>query len=383
MNARQRKAKPGCFGLFGTGSQGGVMRSAIVIAVAVTGLFGAVPVMARALGQNSQTAAIVGGQAITVQELDAHVLANIPKSQLYNLRKQALDQMIDQSVIDAAAKKANLTTADYLKTELKVTPVTEADAKKYYDEHKAGIDAQTNNKPFAQIKTPLMNAMQAHAEHLQRDALLEKLKDQDNVKVFLKPPRSAIASAGHPWTGGENATVTVVEFSDFQCPYCRAAEPTVKAIRDKYGDKVKFVYMDFPLGMHQHAMDAANAAQCAGDQGKFWQYHDALFADQSKLDQADLKATAAKLGLDTKKFDACLDSQSKVPEIRQEQAAGSAAGVSATPTFFVNGREIEGAEPMPAFQDLIDGELADTGHSAKVASAGAKTASDGPQANAH
>jgi thiol-disulfide isomerase/thioredoxin len=338
MNARQRKAKPGCFRLFGTGARGEIMRSAMVIAV-VIGLFGMAPQMARASGQNSQTAAIIGGHAITVQELDARVMANIPKSQLYNLRKQALDQIIDQSVIDAAAKKANLTTADYLKTELKVTPVTEADAKKYYDEHKAGIDAQTNNKPFDQIKTPLMNAMQAHEEHLQRDALLEKLRDQDDVKVFLKPPRSAIASAGHPWTGGENAAVTVVEFSDFQCPYCRAAEPTVKAIRAKYGDKVKFVYMDFPLGMHAHALDAANAAQCAGDQGKFWQYHDALFADQTKLDQPDLKATAAKLGLDTKKFDACFDSQSKVPGIRQEQAEGGAAGVSATPTFFVNGRD--------------------------------------------
>ncbi|HUN57188.1 MAG TPA: thioredoxin domain-containing protein [Candidatus Binataceae bacterium] len=377
-------AKPGCLGFLGVDSQGGIMRSAIVIAVTVIGLAGATPATARSTGgDDGQTAALVGGHKITVQELDTQVLANIPKSQLYNLRKQALDQMIDKSVVDAAAKKANLTPDNYLKTELKVTPVTEADAKKYYEAHKAGIDAQTNNKPFDQIKTPLMNALQNHQEHLEREAFLEKLRDQENVKVLLKPPRSAIASAGHPWTGGENATVTVVEFSDFQCPYCRAAEPTVKAIRDKYGDKVKFVYMDFPLGMHQHAMDAANAAQCASDQGKFWQYHDALFADQTKLDAADLKATAAKLGLDTKKFDTCFDSQSKVPGIRAEQAEGGAAGVSATPTFFVNGREIEGAEAMPVFQDMIDGELADAGHPAKMASAGTKTASDGPQADAH
>jgi protein-disulfide isomerase len=375
MNARQRMAKPGWSGSFGTGAQGGIMRNAI--AIAMIGLAIALPGMARAAGGDGQpeTAAKIGGRTITVQELDARVLANIPKTQLYNLRKQALNQMIDQSVVDAAAKKVNLTPVDYLKTELKMPAVTEADAKKYYEEHKAGIDAQTNKKPFDQIKTPLRNALQAHNERLQREALLEKLRAEDNVQVFLKPPRSEVASAGHPWTGGKNASVTMVEFSDFQCPYCKAAEPTVKAIRDKYGDKVKFVYMDFPLGMHQHAMDAASAAQCAGDQGKFWQYHDALFADQTKLDPADLKATAAKLGLNTKKFDTCFDSQSKVPGIRQEQAEGGKDGVSATPTFFINGREVEGAESMPVFTDLIDGELADAGNSAKLAKAAPKTAS--------
>ena len=207
----------------------------------------------------------------------------MPKNQLYNMRMQALDQMIDQAIVDAAAKKANLTPAEYLKTEIKDTPVTEADAKKFYDAHKAGIDAQTHNAPFDQIKKPLMNAMQSRQERQQRDALMEKLRAENGVKILLTPPRSEVASAGHPWTGGKDAPVTLVEFSDFQCPYCRAAEPTVQAVRQKYGDKVRFVYMDFPLGMHAHAMDASNAAQCAGDQDKFWQYHDALFADQSKL----------------------------------------------------------------------------------------------------
>jgi protein-disulfide isomerase len=381
MKSRQRKAQPGCLVVIFSGSQKGIMRSAITVAVAVLALTGGMAGSSRAASGDNQPVATVSGHPISLQELDAKVMEDIPKTQLYNLRKQALDQMIDQSVVDAAAKKANLTPAEYLKTEMKVTPVTAADAKKYYDAHKAGIDAQTNNKPFDQIKTPLMNAMQAHEEHVQREAFLDKLKGQNDVKVFLKPPRSEIASAGHPFVGGKDAVVTIVEFSDYQCPYCRAAEPTVKAVRDKYGDKVKFVYMDFPLGMHAHALDAANAAQCAGDQDKYWQYHDALFADQSKLDPASLKATAAKVGLDTKKFDTCFDSQKKVAGIRQEQAEGGAAGVSATPTFFVNGREIEGAESPSVFDNLIDGELAEAGHPTKAASA--KAAADGPQANAH
>ena len=354
------------------------MRTLIGIALAI-GLCTIALTEARAASSNkasgnNQTVATIRSHPITQAELDAKVLEGMPKNQLYNLRMQALDQIIDQSVVEAAAKKANLTPPDYLKAELKDTPVTEADAKKYYDDHKAGIDAQTHNAPFAQIKAPLMNALQNRQNREQRDALLEKLRAENEVKIFLKPPRTDVASAGHPASGGHDAPVTLVEFSDFQCPYCRAAEPTVQAIRQKYGDKIRFVYMDFPLGMHAHAMDASNAAQCAGDQGKFWQYHDALFADQSKLAPDDLKATAARLGLDTKKFDACLDSQQHVQAIRAEQAEGSADGVSATPTFFVNGREIEGAEPLPTFQSTIDQELATAGHPVKAASAGAKAA---------
>jgi len=378
MKPRQFGDQPGCFTVFAFSVRGGVTAAVVALALIAIG-----PAAVRAANDGGQQpVATIGTHAITQQELDARVLSNIPKNQLYNLRKQALDEMIDQYVVNEAAKKANLTPAEYLKSEIQSAPVTEADARKYYDEHKASIDAQTNNRPFDQIKAPLMNALQMRQVRDQREALLDKLKGQNEVKILMQAPRTAVASAGHPWTGGKDAPVTIVEFSDFQCPYCRAAEPTVKAVRDKYGDKVKFVYMDFPLGMHAHAMDAANAAQCANDQDKFWQYHDALFADQSKLDPASLKATAAKAGLDTKKFDACFDSEAKVPGIRAEQAAGSAAGVSATPTFFVNGREIEGAEPLPAFQSTIDDELASANHSSKTAQSGSKTTANGPQAKA-
>lgn len=377
MKLRQRMAQPSCFTILAIGERGGIV--AVILALA----FIAVPRGLRAAtADGQQPVATIGSHSISQEELDARVLKNIPKNQLYKLRKQALDQMIDQYVVEEAAKKAKLTPVEYLKTEIKSTPVTEADARKYYDEHKSSIDAQTNNRPFDQIKAPLMSALQRRQDGQEREALLDKLKDENKVKVLMEAPRTTIASAGHPWTGGKDAPVTVVEFSDFQCPYCRAAEPTVKAVRDKYGDKVKFVYMDFPLGMHAHAMEAANAAQCASDQNKFWQYHDALFADQSKLDAVSLKATAAKAGLDTKQFDTCFDSQKKLPSIRAEQAEGSAAGVSATPTFFVNGREIEGAESLPVFQNTIDDELVAASHSSKTAQNGTKTSSDGPQAKA-
>jgi protein-disulfide isomerase len=309
--------------------------------------------------KSNPVVATVGDRRITQNELDAAVLESISKSQLYDLRKQTLDHMIDAVLIEAAAKKANLTPDAYLTRELHGNgdQVTAADAKKYYDAHKAGIDAQTGGRSFDAIKGLLISAMQRHADRERRDALVANLRANAHVKVALVAPRVTVASAGHPWTGGKDAPVTIVEFSDFQCPYCRAAEPILKQIRAKYGDQVKLVYMDFPLGMHPHAMDAAVAGRCAADQDKFWQLHDAMFSDQTKLDAASLKASAAKAGLDSSKFNACFDAKTGAAGIKQDQAQGERLGVSGTPTFFVNGREMVGMESEKGFSDVIDDEL--------------------------
>jgi protein-disulfide isomerase len=196
-----------------------------------------------------------------------------------------------------------------------------------------------------------------------------KLRTDAQVKMMLKAPRVNVVSAGHPWVGGKEASVTIVEFSDFQCPYCRSAEPVLKRIRSKYGDKIKLVYMDFPLGMHAHAMDAAVAGRCAADQNKFWQFHDAMFSDQSKLDTAGLKASAAKVGLDAKKFDACFSAKTGLKGIKADQAQGEQLGVNGTPTFFVNGRELVGVESENGFSDVIDEELSRAKDASKQASA--------------
>ena len=315
--------------------------------------------------------ATVGERQITLTELDAAVLHGISKSQLFDLRKQTLDKMVDTELIEAAAKKANLTPEAYLARELrgKGNQVTEADARKYYDAHKAGIDAQTNGKPFSEIKPLLITAMQRHQDRERREALVAKLRSDAHVKLALEAPRVNVASAGHPWTGGKDAPVTIVEFSDFQCPYCKSAEPVLKEIRAKYGDKVKLVYLDFPLGMHPHALDAAVAGRCAGEQNKFWELHDAMFSDQSKLDAAGLKASAAKAGLDAKKFDACFAARPGEPGIKADQTQGEQLGVSGTPTFFVNGREMVGMESAKGFSDVIDEELARGGGSQKQTAA--------------
>jgi protein-disulfide isomerase len=302
--------------------------------------------------------ATVGSHRITQQQVDDQVMRNVSPSQLYDLRKRALDKLIDDYLVEQAAKKAGLTADQYLAKETAQPQVTDAEARKFYDDHRAAIDQQIHGQSFDQIKGRIILALEHQGARQSDEALITKLRAESGVKEMLEPPRVSVASAGHPWAGGKDASVTVVEFSDFQCPYCRAAETSVKQLQAKYGDKIKLVYLDFPLGFHEHAMDAARAAQCAAAQNKFWPYHDALFADQSKLAPADLKATAARVGLDSQQFNACFDKGTPDDVIRSSQAQGQSLGVTGTPTFFINGRMLTGAQPLDKFSAIIDDELA-------------------------
>lgn len=157
--------------------------------------------------------------------------------------------------------------------------------------------------------------------------------------------------------GNPNAQVTIVEFSDFQCPYCGKAEPTLKQIFETYKDKVKLIYRHYPLPFHENAFAAALASMCANEQGKFWEYHDKLFENQEKLTSPDLKNYASQLGLETDKFNPCLDNKKYKAQVDKDYNDGQAAGVSGTPAFFINGRLVAGAQPFESFKSIIDEEL--------------------------
>jgi len=161
--------------------------------------------------------------------------------------------------------------------------------------------------------------------------------------------------------GAANAKVTIVEYSDFECPFCNRVTPTIKQILDEYGDDVRVVYRHFPLNsIHPYAQKSAEASECAADQGKFWEFHDLIFADQAGLKGGDdqLKAWAAELGLNAGDFASCLDSGEKKGRVDSDQAGGAALGVTGTPGFFINGVNLSGAQPFSAFKTLIDQELA-------------------------
>ncbi len=170
-----------------------------------------------------------------------------------------------------------------------------------------------------------------------------------------------------PMLGNPDAPVTIVEFSDFQCPFCRRLwKDTLPSIKEKYlvTGKAKFVYRDFPLSIHPSAQPAAEGAECANEQRKFWEMHDKIFAEQEKLGQGtvqfstgDLKRWAAEIGLNAAQFNECLDSGKYRKEVEKDFTDGQAAGVTGTPGTFVNGRLVQGAVPFAQFEAVIEEEL--------------------------
>jgi len=190
-----------------------------------------------------------------------------------------------------------------------------------------------------------------------RATYLDTLKGKTAVKTMLEPPRQKVSSANSASKGSSSAPIEIIEFSDFQCPFCLRADPTVRQVLTTYGDRIRFVYRHYPLPNHPMARPAAEAAACAGEQDKFWPYHDLLFANPSKLGDADLKQHAATLGLNTSQFNSCVDTHKLKPQIDKDLKDGEEAGVNGTPAFFINGRMISGAQPYEVFKKIIDEEL--------------------------
>ncbi len=172
-------------------------------------------------------------------------------------------------------------------------------------------------------------------------------------------PAVEISADDDPVKGQKNAKVTIVEFSDFQCPYCASFHQQVfSQIMENYikVGKVNFIYRDFPLPFHANARAAAIAADCAGEQGKYWEYHNIIFQNQDKLDASFLIDYASRIGIDSLKFSKCIE-ENDGADIDLDIADGKRFGVTGTPMFFVNGREIEGSQPFSAFAQIIDEEL--------------------------
>ncbi len=302
--------------------------------------------------------AIFAGELEEVVKGETRRLDAEHQEQLYKLRKAGLDSIVNKKLVEEKAKAAGLSPEELLRKELasQLTPPTEEELKKLYDQAKA---AGQPLPEFAQVKPEIERYVMQQKQQEAMKRYYDKLRAEAKVEVLLppyKPARVEVAAVG-PSKGPQAAPITIVEFSDFQCPYCVKAEGTVKQVLDTYGDKVRLVYRDYPLPFHDKAEKAAEAAKCAADQGKYWEMHDKLFADQQALDLAALKKSAGELKLDQAKFDKCLDSGEKAKLVTDDKKAGEAAGVNGTPAFFVNGMLLSGALPFESFKTIIDSEL--------------------------
>lgn len=197
-----------------------------------------------------------------------------------------------------------------------------------------------------------------------RQALLVSLRRQAEIRVTLpksERPQLAVSADDDPFLGSSDAAVTIIEFSDFQCPYCKQSVPILQELHRRYGDRLRIVYRDYPGPNHPQASLAAEAAQCAGDQGRFWDFHDALFARQSADAGWDFGAIARALNLRGDTFTSCLNSRRYREEVQKDLADAIRLGINSTPTFFINGRPLIGAHPVTDFTALIDPLLEESG----------------------
>ena len=338
------------------------MKKAVFFAVAAS-LLACSSAPAQQAG--TDVAARVGDRTITVKELDDRWRAADPAGhseatqKLYDGRRNALEEIIAEMLVAEAAKGRSMSPDAYVEAEIskRAKPVTDADVVAFYQSNINQMQGRTLD-----AMGPAINRyLQEQAEAAARQSLIAELKKGGPaLRIVMDAPRYDITvAAADPALGSASAPVTIVEFSDFQCPFCQRVAPTLKQVQKTYGDKVRIVWKDFPLTqIHPEAFKAGEAAHCAGEQGKFWEYHDRLFANQQALQADSLKKHAADLGLDTAKFNACVDSAKYGDRVREGVAQGSRLGVNSTPTLYVNGRMLSGAQPYEIIAAIIDEELA-------------------------
>jgi protein-disulfide isomerase len=307
--------------------------------------------------------ATVDQTSITLAEVDERALAQPVGNfsalrlvdALYEARRGAIDDMINSRLLDRAARAEGIAMSDLLQRELtgRVVPPTDLDIAAWYKANPTRVQGA----PIEEVREPIKNLLQGERANAARREYLDTLRAKAAISVRLDAPRVKIADAGKPSRGPENAPVEIVEFSDFQCPFCLSAFPTVTKVLATYGDKIRFVYRHYPLPNHPNARPAAEASACADEQGKFWPYHDRLFASAGKISEADLKEHATAIGLDAASFNTCVSSRKYQKDVESDIDAANELGVNGTPAFFINGRALNGAQPFEAFKRIIDEEL--------------------------
>jgi protein-disulfide isomerase len=310
--------------------------------------------------KKSDPIATVDGQAITEDELAPLVQGQLRplRDQEYQIKKKALDNLISQKVLEAEAKKRGLTADKLLEQEvdLKMPESTDAEINAVYAVQKDQI-----NRSLEEVKPQLQQNLKRAKIQIARQEYSARLREQTKIVVLLSPPRVQVSFDPKRVKGNPKARVMIVEFSDFQCPYCGQVEATLKNVLAKHEGTVALAFRDMPITqIHPFAQGAAEAARCAGEQGKFWEYHDLLFADQGALDRSGLIAKAAKLQLDPQQFETCISTEKYKPQVQQDNQEGMRAGVSGTPGFFINGVFINGAQQEATFEKIIAEQLAPT-----------------------
>jgi len=273
--------------------------------------------------EDDDIAAVINGDVITLEEVEEPLSQDLYRlrSQIYQLSKNKLDELIRELLIKKQAKAEGKSEEELIETIVKDT------------DDKAG----ENQKQ----------------EKINKYA--DSLKEKFHVEVFLQKPSPPVKD--DPAQGPPDASVAVVEFSDYLCPACRKGHDISKTIKKKYGDQIRWIFKDFPLKQHKGSDKMAEAAHCADDQDRFWQYQDLMFSSEGPADLQQLEKYAEDLDLDTDTFRHCMETHKHRRKVEKNIKSGKDAGISATPTFIINGQKISGSLPVEKFEELIEESL--------------------------
>jgi protein-disulfide isomerase len=301
----------------------------------------------------SAVVARVGGNNLTMADLQQKEGGKLLQAeyQYYLNERKALEELIDNQLLADEARRRNISLDELLNAEVYkgIKDPTEDQLEVYYE----GLDTQ---EPYAAVRTDVLSHIRELRRTKARAAFVEGLRKQTAISVLLMPPSADINVAKAYTKGSQDAPVVFVEFADYECPYCQKVNPQLQELKKEYGDKVALVYKDFPLPMHHSAEKAAEAARCAGEQGKYWEYHDVLFYSR-QLDVDALKEHARVLKLDGDKFDSCLDSGTEAAAVKQDLEEAKSLGLTGTPSFFVNGHFFSGVIDYDMLKDMVNQQL--------------------------
>ncbi|HUE53454.1 MAG TPA: thioredoxin domain-containing protein [Terriglobales bacterium] len=309
------------------------------------------------VGQNdSAVVAEIAGRKVTANELQEKQAGKLLQAQYkyYLAERDALDQFIDDQLLEMQAKKESVSLDELFKRHISihVQEPTEDQLRFYYE----GVQT---SEPYEKARSNIIDTVHQLRMKKARDTYIAELRAEYGVVIELSQPIAHVEAGNAPRLGPENAPVQIIEFADYECPYCQEVNEDLHRLREQFPNQVSLVYKDFPLPMHPLAAKAAQAARCAGAQGKFWEYHDSLFQTK-KLQMSQLKEEARTLKLDTARFDQCLDGGEQTALVKKDSQEGQRLGLQGTPSFFINGHFMSGAIGYTKLRETVMQELGPT-----------------------
>jgi protein-disulfide isomerase len=313
----------------------------------------------------------INGVTLTVSDLERKSPATLfqARTAYYDVERKTVEEFIDQYLLSQQARQENMSVAQLLERHVdsSLPPNPSDEALRILFE---GLDT---TEPYEAVRDKIIDVVREKRLAKAKAAYLQTLRNQAKVIIRLAPPRAPIAMNDSPVRGASHAPVTLLEYADYECPYCQQIQPALDRLAAEYRGKMAFAYKDFPLPMHPNAQKAAEASRCAELQGKYWEYHD-LLVTSKQLEMTALKTHARTLKLEPATFDKCLDAGEAAEAVKRHASEAQALGVQGTPAFFVNGRSVSGAASYERLRGVIAEEL-----SAAEANSAAATAASAPE----